>query len=106
MYEDSGWIRQNGSSADLLYICHKYQALLFESVHAVARGISTSDGYSHIYSYKYRIEHSVFLRGHMKLFSINYLLQSLMNVFVLANSADPHEMSNFTAFHLGAKIAL
>ena len=42
----------------------------------------------------------------MKLFSINYLLQSLMNVFVLANSADPHEMSHFAAFHLGAKIAL
>ena len=40
---------------------HKYQAQLFESVHAVARGISTSDGYSHIYSYnKYKIEHSVF----------------------------------------------
>ena len=46
--------------------------------------------------------YNMFDRGHKNLeFSISFILLSLKNVFILANSADPDEILNFDSFHLG-----
>ena len=43
----------------------------------------------------------LYFKGSQVEFPNNYVLQSLMIVFMIANSAGPDEMPHFVAFHLG-----